>query len=439
MDNIEKLREKLEKDPSSTLFVPLAEEYKKAGMLDEAIKVLKDGIEKKPGYMSARVSLGKVYLEKGMKQEAAEEFTKVVDAIPDNFYAHKKLAEIYRDQNDIPRAMEELKTLLALNAKDEEALAALKELEERAAGAGEVQAAPKEEAPEKPAEEVEEFGIDLSPVQAEEPAPEEEAGPGEFLLSIADREALEEPGKESAKEAEEMKPRPREYDEEPSIRQPLTGAEAEAEAFWMPVEEGDEDWKVGPPPEAEPTVEEVSASELEVEGEPPPPLESAEEDMMEFPGLGDEVEEEVPEVEEIAQPMEEIVPEAEETVQEAVEEAAPPEVETPQMAEEAFPEIEETAYEAQDAAHRADVPQDRGSDGLSRADDLINSEEYGKAMEIYRRLLAQNPDDRVVLQKVEELKALLKVLGRDRDAVVARLDAFLGAIQRRKDEFFTSP
>lgn len=63
-DEIEKLKEKVEKDPLSKLFVPLAEEYRKIGMLDEAVSVLLKGLENQPNYMTARVALGKIYLEK---------------------------------------------------------------------------------------------------------------------------------------------------------------------------------------------------------------------------------------------------------------------------------------------------------------------------------------------------------------------------------------
>lgn len=57
LEEIERLKEKLDKDPNSKLFIPLAEEYKKAGMFDEAVDVLLKGLERQPGYMSARVAL----------------------------------------------------------------------------------------------------------------------------------------------------------------------------------------------------------------------------------------------------------------------------------------------------------------------------------------------------------------------------------------------
>ena len=108
-EEIERLREKIEKDPNSKLFVPLAEEYKKAGMYDEAIDALIKGLEKQPSYLSARVSLGKIYVERGMLADAMAEFEKVIAAIPENLYAHKKLAEIYRELGDKDKAIREFK------------------------------------------------------------------------------------------------------------------------------------------------------------------------------------------------------------------------------------------------------------------------------------------------------------------------------------------
>ena len=127
--DIEKLKERVDKDPNSKLFVPLAEEYRKEGLVEEAIKVLQDGLERQPGYMSARVALGKIYLEKGMPQEARGEFENVIKAIPDNLYAHKKLADIYRDSGKRDLAIKAYRTVLKLNAMDDDAINNLHELE----------------------------------------------------------------------------------------------------------------------------------------------------------------------------------------------------------------------------------------------------------------------------------------------------------------------
>lgn len=131
LDELDRLKERVERDPESKLFVPLAEEYKKAGMLEEAIDVLIKGLERHPNYMSARVSLGKVYLEKGMFNEAGQEFEKVITVIPDNLYAHKKLAEIYKNLDNSNKAITELRVVLRLNPTDELAAKSLASLEER--------------------------------------------------------------------------------------------------------------------------------------------------------------------------------------------------------------------------------------------------------------------------------------------------------------------
>ncbi len=129
LEDIEKLKEKVKKDPNSKLFVPLAEEYRKTGMLDEAISVLMTGITSQPGYASARVSLGKIYLEKKMAPAAKEEFEKVISAIPDNLFAHKKLAEIYRDSGEKERAIGEYRVVLKLNPFDDDAVSNLETLQ----------------------------------------------------------------------------------------------------------------------------------------------------------------------------------------------------------------------------------------------------------------------------------------------------------------------
>lgn len=129
LQEIERLKDRVDKDPNSKLFVPLAEEYKKAGMLDKAIDALTKGLERYPGYMSAHVSLAKIYLEKGILSEAGAEFEKVVSAIPDNLYAHKKLAEIYRALGEKEKAVAEFRQVLKLNPTDEDAAKSLAILE----------------------------------------------------------------------------------------------------------------------------------------------------------------------------------------------------------------------------------------------------------------------------------------------------------------------
>ena len=271
LEDIEKLKEKVDKDPNSKLFVPLAEEYRKEGMTDDAIKVLLSGIERQPGYMSARVSLGKIYLEKGMSKEAQTEFENVTRAIPDNLYAHRKLADIYRDTGDKKLAARELRTVLKLNAMDEEALASLQALE----------------------------GEESEKLQNEEQ-----------VVSV--------------------------------VTSVTEGLHAE-----------------------------------ERPGEGPGPEGTREKD--------------------------------------ALTEAGP--------------------------ADFSDLADDKeiSNVDIEEADSLVSAGNYTGAMNIYRRVLSVNPNDNKVLQRIEELKSLLRLLGKDKEVLIERLNGLQEGITKRRDDFFRSP
>lgn len=120
--DLQKLEEKFRKDPASKLFFPLAEEYLKAGRLQEAITLLRTGIKAHPDFLSARVALGKALLSKGQTEDAKREFEQVVTANPDNLLAHKKLAGIYVKEKDKRKASASCDVVLAVNPTDPEAV-----------------------------------------------------------------------------------------------------------------------------------------------------------------------------------------------------------------------------------------------------------------------------------------------------------------------------
>jgi hypothetical protein len=76
--------------------------------------------------------------------------------------------------------------------------------------------------------------------------------------------------------------------------------------------------------------------------------------------------------------------------------------------------------------------------GLEDANAMVSEGNYTGAMSIYRRILSADPFDKKVLQRVEELKSLLKFLGKDKEALIERLNAFMKGIKKRQDEFHRS-
>jgi tetratricopeptide (TPR) repeat protein len=93
---IEDLRRRVLKDPASIAFAQLAEEYRRAGDCEEAVRVCEAGLAQHPAYLSARVTLGRALFELGRLEDARAEFLRVLDAAPDNLIAVGKLAEIHQ-------------------------------------------------------------------------------------------------------------------------------------------------------------------------------------------------------------------------------------------------------------------------------------------------------------------------------------------------------
>ena len=91
---IEELRRRVGRDPASIVFAQLAEEHRRAGDYEEAIRVCRRGLEYHPDYLSARVTLGRALLETGQIDDARRELEQVVQAAPDNLAARRALADI---------------------------------------------------------------------------------------------------------------------------------------------------------------------------------------------------------------------------------------------------------------------------------------------------------------------------------------------------------
>lgn len=112
---IRDLKRRLELDPASRLFVSLAEEYRKAGRVADALITLQQGLRNHPGYVSAQVALGRAYLEAGNISEAIATFTKVLTADPGNLVSAKSLADVFLSRGESVEAIKKYKLYRALS------------------------------------------------------------------------------------------------------------------------------------------------------------------------------------------------------------------------------------------------------------------------------------------------------------------------------------
>ena len=66
---------------------------------------------------------------------------------------------------------------------------------------------------------------------------------------------------------------------------------------------------------------------------------------------------------------------------------------------------------------------------LVEGERLISLGHYAPAMELYKEMLVNNPGDKRILQRKEELAALIRFLGKHKESIIMRLNGLLEAIK----------
>jgi tetratricopeptide (TPR) repeat protein len=115
---LEDLRRRVQQDPSSIAFAQLAEEYRRGGQLQESIDVCRAGLTIHPGYLSARVTLGRALIELQQLEEAQIELETVLKSASENLAAIRGLAEIHHRRGSLADALAQYRAALTLARND---------------------------------------------------------------------------------------------------------------------------------------------------------------------------------------------------------------------------------------------------------------------------------------------------------------------------------
>ena len=126
---IERYQRLYEADPKSRIFAPLAEAYRKMGMLKEAREVAESGVSYNPEFAGGRVALGRILYDLNQLEAASCELKKAMELAPENILAQQILAECYLKLKKPKDALKSYKMLLFLNPENEKAQKAVKRLE----------------------------------------------------------------------------------------------------------------------------------------------------------------------------------------------------------------------------------------------------------------------------------------------------------------------
>lgn len=115
MDELEVYQQMLSKDPSSHVFIYLAEALWEREMYEEAIETCTNGLRLRPHDLRARVILGLSYLRTGELDSAETELLKAKEMLEINTVIYQNLAELYHRKGDAEQAFHYQKLFEAIH------------------------------------------------------------------------------------------------------------------------------------------------------------------------------------------------------------------------------------------------------------------------------------------------------------------------------------
>jgi tetratricopeptide (TPR) repeat protein len=120
---------KYQDDPRSRVFAPLAEAYRKAGMLKEAVEIAQEGLRVHPQFIGGRVALARALFDQKNYEDVLNELSTIVREVPDNLVAQRLFAESALILGRTLEALGAYKMLLYFNPTDADAGRMVRELE----------------------------------------------------------------------------------------------------------------------------------------------------------------------------------------------------------------------------------------------------------------------------------------------------------------------
>lgn len=118
MDDIQALTGQLARDPSSMVFLPLAEALRRRGQLESALTVAEQGAARYPEMAGAFDLLARIQSDRGQGDLAFDAWTTVLRLDPDHLGAHKGLSFLCFRAGDHTRSLRYLERAMELSPGD---------------------------------------------------------------------------------------------------------------------------------------------------------------------------------------------------------------------------------------------------------------------------------------------------------------------------------
>lgn len=118
------------KNPRSKVFAPLAEAFRKLGMLDDALKILKEGIRQHPNYALGYIVLAHCYYDLEKYELTYNTLRPIITQNADNISLQKIFAQACIHMGYLEEALDTYKYLLFMNPRDKFFATEVKKLED---------------------------------------------------------------------------------------------------------------------------------------------------------------------------------------------------------------------------------------------------------------------------------------------------------------------
>ena len=120
-DFIERCQLDYQRNPGSKVFAPLAEAYRRLGLLTQAFEIAARGVRLHPNFAAGRIAFARVLIDQQAMEDARDQLIAAGEISPDNLLAFQLLGDVFLELRRPREALQAYKMVLLLNPHHERA------------------------------------------------------------------------------------------------------------------------------------------------------------------------------------------------------------------------------------------------------------------------------------------------------------------------------